>query len=40
MKYPLGIQSFVSLRQNGYYYVDKPHFAYKMANDGKWGNVN
>ncbi|MBR1466821.1 MAG: ATP-binding protein [Bacteroidaceae bacterium] len=35
MKYPLGIQSFVSLRQNGYYYIDKTRFAYRMANEGK-----
>jgi len=29
-KYPVGIQSFESIRQDGYVYVDKTPLIYKM----------
>jgi hypothetical protein len=31
MKYPIGIQSFETLRQDGYVYVDKTDLIYKLA---------
>jgi hypothetical protein len=31
MKYPIGIQSFEKIRQNGYIYVDKTDLVYKLA---------
>lgn len=31
MKYPIGIQSFETIRQNGYVYVDKTDLVYKLA---------
>ena len=31
MKYPIGIQSFETLRKNGYVYVDKTDLVYKLA---------
>ena len=34
-KYPVGIQSFESLRQGGYIYIDKTQFIYKMITEGK-----
>lgn len=34
-KYPVGIQSFSSLRQDGYVYVDKTPLVYKMITEGK-----
>lgn len=36
MKYPIGIQSFESLRQDGYACVDKTALIYKLANEGKY----
>ena len=30
MKYPIGIQDFEKLRTNGYSYVDKSRFVYKL----------
>ena len=36
MKYPIGIQSFESLRTNGYVYVDKTAYIYKLATEGKY----
>ena len=36
MKYPIGIQSFESLRSNGYVYVDKTALIYKLANEGHY----
>ena len=36
MKYPIGIQNFEDLRRNGYKYVDKTNFAYKLADEGKY----
>lgn len=35
-KYPIGIQSFESLRNNGYYYVDKTKHVYELANTGRY----
>ena len=34
-KYPVGIQSFESLRMDGYVYVDKTPLVYKMITEGK-----
>ena len=34
-KYPVGIQSFESLRMDGYVYVDKTPLIYKMITEGK-----
>ena len=34
-KYPVGIQSFKSIRQDGYIYVDKTPLIYKMITEGK-----
>ena len=34
-KYPVGIQSFTSIREDGYIYVDKTPFIYKMITEGK-----
>ena len=35
MKFPIGIQDFKSIRQDGFVYVDKTHLLYKLANEGK-----
>ena len=35
-KLPIGIQSFESLRKDGYLYVDKTSFLYALANSGKY----
>ena len=34
-KYPVGIQSFEFIRNNGYVYVDKTPLVYKMITEGK-----
>ncbi len=34
-KYPVGIQSFETIRQDGYVYVDKTPLIYKMITEGK-----
>ena len=34
-KYPVGIQSFESIRQGGYIYIDKTPLIYKMITEGK-----
>ena len=34
-RYPIGIQGFESLRNGGYYYVDKTRYVYQLANTGK-----
>ena len=34
-KYPVGIQSFESLRKDGYVYIDKTPLIYKMITEGK-----
>ncbi len=36
MKYPIGIQSFKSLRENNYAYVDKTAYVYRLVNSGKY----
>ena len=36
MKYPIGIQDFEKLRTNGYSYVDKSRFVYKLAPEGEY----
>ena len=36
MRYPIGIQNFEDLRRNGYAYVDKTQFVYKLADEGKY----
>ena len=33
--YPIGIQGFESLRNGGYYYVDKTRYVYQLATTGK-----
>ena len=35
MKYPIGIQSFDQIRQDGYLYVDKTALVYDLATNGK-----
>ncbi len=35
-KLPVGIQSFVEIRTEGYYYVDKTRFIKKLASEGKY----
>ena len=34
MKYPIGIQSFEKLREDGYVYVDKTDLIYKLVHGG------
>lgn len=34
-KYPIGIQSFSDIMENGFVYVDKTDLVYKMATEGK-----
>lgn len=36
MKYPIGIQSFKSLREEGFCYVDKTALVHKLAAEGKY----
>ena len=36
MKYPIGIQSFESLRKENYVYVDKTGMVYELAERGKY----
>lgn len=36
MKYPVGIQDFASLRQDGYVYVDKTALIYSLADTGRY----
>ena len=33
MKYPIGIQSFEKLREDGYVYVDKTDLIYKLVHE-------
>ena len=35
MKYPIGIQSFERIRQDGYAYVDKTQEIYQLTSKGK-----
>ena len=36
MKYPIGIQSFSKIRNDGYAYVDKTALMYKMVSEGSY----
>ena len=36
MKFPIGIQNFPKVRQDGYVYVDKTAFIYKLASEGSY----
>ena len=36
LKYPIGIQTFSNIIEEGYVYVDKTALVYKLANDGKY----
>ena len=40
MKYPIGIQSFESLREDGFVYVDKTALIYDMVQQGKIGRAS
>ena len=35
MKYPIGIQDFEQIIQNGYVYVDKTQLLYRLVTEGK-----
>ena len=35
-KYPIGLQNFQGLREDGYAYVDKTAFVYELAQSGKY----
>ena len=35
-KYPVGIQSFESLRRGGYLYIDKTNLIYRLVSTGKY----
>ena len=35
MKYPIGIQSFEQIIQDGYVYVDKTDLIYRLVTEGK-----
>ena len=35
-KYPVGIQSFESLRKGGYLYIDKTKLIYRLISTGKF----
>ena len=34
MKYPIGIQNFEKIRTEGFVYIDKTAFVYKLASEG------
>ena len=36
MKYPIGIQNFEKIRKDGFAYVDKTAFVYKLASEGNY----
>ena len=36
MLYPIGVQNFEDLRQNGYVYVDKTHLVHRLVKTGKY----
>lgn len=36
MKYPVGIQDFQSLRQDGYLYIDKTGMVYQLVQTGSY----
>ncbi len=35
MKYPIGIQTFANIREDGFVYLDKTDMVYSLANEGK-----
>ena len=35
-KYPIGIQTFAEIRENGYIYVDKTEFIHELVSNGKY----
>ena len=35
MKYPIGVQSFDQIREDGYAYVDKTDLVYRLTHEGK-----
>ena len=35
MKYPIGMQSFDQIREEGFVYVDKTDMVYQLATQGK-----
>ena len=35
MKYPIGVQGFAGLRNDGYVYIDKTKYLHQMVHDGK-----
>ena len=35
MKFPIGVQSFEQMRNDGYVYVDKTDLVYRLAKGGK-----
>lgn len=36
VKYPIGIQTFSEIRENGYLYVDKTEYIHKLVSNGKY----
>jgi len=34
--YPIGVQNFESLRQDGYFYIDKTEFIYRLVKSGRY----
>ncbi len=36
LKYPIGIQSFEKIRNDGYLYVDKTDLVYKLVSEGNY----
>lgn len=36
VKYPIGIQTFSEIRQNGYIYVDKTEYIHELVSSGKY----
>ena len=35
-KYPIGLQNFKGLREDGYLYIDKTKYVYELATSGKY----
>lgn len=40
LKYPIGIQSFSEIRENGYLYIDKTEYIYQLVSRGKYYLLN
>ena len=36
MRYPVGIQTFSEIREEGYFYVDKTELIYRLVNENKF----